>query len=360
MHFHSLKVVDIVRETPEAITLYFEKPRDEVFNYLPGHYLTLKVHVNGQDERRAYSLCTSPFSDTKLGVTVKKVEGGLVSGFLNDHLTVGQSIEVLSPRGNFKLETDPSIARHIVLIGGGSGITPLMSMLKAVLEKEPKSRVSLLYFNRNLENIIFKAVLDRLEASSEGRLRVLHSLDHPPANWTGLSGVPDKLKFLQLVQDLLNMSDLPASFYMCGPGPMMEAAEQALGFVGIAKNQIHRELFTAPQPKEKPVENLTPATESDGVVKKRGSYEVKIILDGKEKTVTIPEDKTVLEVALQNGIDPPYACQMGICTTCRAKVKAGHFEMDESEGLSDTEIEQGYILTCQSHPLTPDCIIEYG
>lgn len=349
--FVSLSIKDIVRETSDAVTLVFAKPAGDAFAYKAGQYLTLKLDVAGESLRRAYSLCSSPLTDADLMVTVKGVEGGRVSTYLNKSAQKGQTIEVFPPMGHFNVEPVATRAHHYVLFGGGSGITPLMSILKTILAGEPNSRVTLLYGNRDEQSIIFRDALDREEAAADGRLRVIHLLSDPSANWLGMRGLPTRATVLNLAQDLLNADRLPKSYWMCGPAPMMEEVTAALGFLSIPKEQIHREVFTA----------ALPDPEARAVVAdpKRGTYTVQIILDGIEKSVLVKESSTILDAAVDAGMDPPYACQMGVCCTCRARLRSGKVQMDEDEGLSDTEISQGYILTCQSHPLTEDCVLEY-
>ena len=352
--FQSLKVSQIIQETPDAITVCFEKPADGSFDYKPGQYLTLKLEVKGESIRRAYSLCSSPVTDSELAVTVKRVEHGLASNFLADQCKAGDMIEVLPPMGNFCITPDASNKKHYILIGAGSGITPLMSIIKTVLEVESGSAISLLYGNRNETSIIFKKELDALCQKYPQRLRVQHCLSQPSAAWTGLSGRLDRHKILMTVQELINSNPSPKSYWNCGPAGLMEEAQSALGFLGIQKKDIHRELFTAPLPDP----DADAATSSASP--QRGTYDVKVILDGDEQVISVKADESILDVAIEKGIDPPYACQLGICTTCRAKCLTGKIEMDETEGLSDAEIEEGYVLTCQAHPLTPDVTVEYG
>lgn len=347
--FVPLPVKEIVRETADAVTIVFAKPADAAFHYKAGQYLTLKLNVGGESLRRAYSLCSSPTTDADLMVTVKAVEGGRVSTYLNSSLQKGQTIEVFPPMGNFNVVPESGRAHHYVLFAGGSGITPLMSILKTVLKAEPGSRVTLLYGNKDEQSIIFRDALDREEAAADGRLRVIHLLSDASASWLGMRGLPTRATVLNLAQDLLNADRLPKSFWMCGPAPMMEEVNAALGFLNIPKENIHREVFTA----------ALPDPEAKVADPKRGTYTVKIILDGIEKDVVVNEKSTILDAAVDAGMDPPYACQMGVCCTCRAKLRSGKVQMDEDEGLSDTEISQGYILTCQSHPLTSDCVLEY-
>jgi ring-1,2-phenylacetyl-CoA epoxidase subunit PaaE len=351
--FTSLKIKDIIRETSDAVTVVFEKPSAPEFQYQAGQYLTLKVDLGGESLRRAYSLCSSPLVDADLAVTVKSVKDGRVSRFVNEQLQSGQTLEVFPPMGNFKVVPEATRSHHYVLLGGGSGITPLMSILKTVLKAESGCKVTLIYGNRDEQSIIFKKALDELESAYPDRLKVVHILAESGPSWTGLTGVPHRSMLLGLVQDLLTMDRTPKSYWICGPTGMMEEAQAALAFLGIPKEIIHREVFTAAQP------DPEAKAAAANVAAKKGSYSVKVTLDGVSKEVFVKENATILDAVIDAGMDPPFACQMGVCCTCRAKLVTGKVQMDEDEGLSDTEISQGYILTCQAHPLTPDCELEY-
>lgn len=353
LRFHPLKVARIVRETTNANTIYFEKPADKSFDFKPGQYLTLKVQVGEESLRRAYSLCSSPVTDSQLAVTVKRVEGGRVSNHLPDTLKAGDTLEVYPPMGNFAVDLQKKKKHHYVLIGGGSGITPLMSIMKSVLEVERKAKVTLIYANRDIDNIIFKAVLEEMEAKYGDRIRVIHSLDNPGEGWTGLSGRLSRQSLLGLFQDIVRSDKLAKSYWVCGPQGMMEEAEAALSFMGVSKKDVHRESFAAALPD-------TSEPKKGSTVKKAGTYEITVKLDGSEQVIKVSPQETILDAVIDAGMDPPYACQMGVCCTCRAKVLSGSVEMEEDEGLSDAEIEEGYVLTCQSHPLTPDVVVEYG
>lgn len=354
--FQPLKVKQLIRETAEATTIVFEKPADGSFEYKAGQYITLKVKVGNEELRRAYSICTSPATDADLAVTVKAVSDGRASVWLNSFLAEGQVLEVFPPLGRFTASPDASTEMHYVLLAGGSGITPVISILKTVLSTAPKSKVTLFYNNRNEESIIFKKQLDELQAAHSGRLRIVHLLAEPSAAWMGLRGRLDRRQTMTFVQELMSADSMKKQFYLCGPGGMMEEVLAALNFLGIAKTDIFRELFSSspdlPQ-EEKPLAKHTVVSKS------RGTYPVKVILDGKEYGFTVDAKTTILEAAVNAGIDPPFACQMGVCCTCRGKLLSGSVEMDENEGLSDQEIEEGYVLTCQSHPLTPDVVVEY-
>ncbi len=351
--FVQLKVSKVVHETADASTVYFEKPGDDSFSYKPGQYLTLKLNVGGESLRRAYSLCSSPITDRDLAVTVKRVDHGRVSSFIHTQVKAGDVIEVFPPMGNFKITPDPATARHLILLGGGSGITPLMSILKSVLAAEPKSRISLIYGNRDEASIIFRQELEALADANPERLRVIHILSEPSSAWLGMRGLPLRSVVLGIVQDLMNVDNLPKTYWICGPSPMMDEAQAALGFLGIEKSAIYREIFTAP------IADPEDVAKAAAAEAKRGDYTITVRLDGKEKQVLVKNNQTILEAVIGVGMDPPFACQMGVCCTCRAMCHAGKIEMEEDEGLSDTEIKEGFVLTCQSHPLTADVVIEY-
>lgn len=354
IRFHSLKVQEVIRETHNAITIVMEKPADEAFAYRAGQYLTLKFDINGQSVRRAYSLCSSPLTDAYLAVTVKRVEGGLVSNHVADNLRAGDTIEVLPPMGNFHLQGEAEDGGHLVLIGGGSGITPMMAILKTVLHESNTRKVTLLYGNRDESQIIFHSALKELEAKFPDRLRVVHCLEVAPAGWTGLTGRLDRQVLLGLFQEVISGDSMDKTFWLCGPGGMMSEVEASLSFLGIPKSQVRKENFAAPLPSNEHATQVSSTGDH-----KRGDYTITAVLDGKSIELEVPESSTVLEALVDAGYDPPYACQMGVCCTCRALVKSGTVEMDEDEGLSDQEIEEGYVLTCQTHPLTPDVVLEY-
>lgn len=354
LKFVPLKVAEIIRETHDANTVVFEKPADGSFDYQPGQYLTLRFDVGGEDVRRAYSLCSSPVTDPQLAVTVKRVDNGKVSNHIADHLSAGDTVDVMPPMGNFKVDLNANNKHHYILIGGGSGITPLMSIIKSVLETEAQAKITLIYANRDQASIIFNQQLAAFEGSHGERFRVIHALDSAPEGWTGLNGPLTRQSFLGLLNDLLNVDELSKSFWLCGPTGMMEEAEASLGFLGIQKGNVKKESFTG---STKTTEAVTTGTADQEA--KAGDYTIRVSLDGEEKEVFVKQNQTILEAVIGEGMDPPFACQMGVCCTCRAQVSSGIVEMEEDEGLSDSEIEEGYVLTCQSHPMTDGVVLEY-
>ncbi len=354
-----LKVAEITQETADAITLHFEHPENLVIPYKSGQFLTLITPINGKSERRAYSLCSAPHEGKRLSVTVKRVEGGLMSNFLPDQVKVGDMMEVLSPIGNFCLEPKADATRTVVLLGGGSGITPLMSIAKTVLKNETKSKVILLYGNRDEDSTIFKAEFDKMEAASNGRLKVEHVFNHPKnlAFPQTHIGHLDRNKVIALLEKYGVTELLDTEYYICGPELMMEEAKEALTKLKIPKERVHKESFTASTPQPVDTEGIVGSEETDGEIK---TQTVTIIYEGQEYKVTVEPNQTILEAGLDQDIDLPYSCQAGLCTACRGKCLSGKVHMDEREGLSDKEMQEGYVLNCVGHPLTSDVVIEIG
>ena len=354
--YHQLKVREVVQETADAISIVFEQPEPAI-TYKAGQFFTLIPTIEGKKVRRAYSACTSPYTDPYPAVTVKRVEGGLVSNFLNDQLKAGDTLEVMEPMGNFNLVPQADKKRHIVLLGGGSGITPLMAIAKSVLKEETQSLVSLIYANRSEESIIFKKQLDELQQQYADRLQVIHVLEQKPFSWECPTGLlkPELLK--ELLKQLPQWGTAQTEYFMCGPEGMMVNVEETLKELAIPKELVHRESFVAG--KTERVEGAADpiAAAGDDAPKSR---EVTVIMDGEEFKFTVEPDKTILETALDLDIDLPYSCQSGLCTACRGKCLSGKVKLDEDEGLSESELEEGYVLTCVGHPQTDDVVIEIG
>ena len=355
--FYSLMVSELVRETVDTLSITFDVPNDlkEIFSYKHGQYITVKVPVNGEDNRRAYSICTSPVTDKKLTISVKKVDDGVVSRYINEFLKVGDIIEVMPPLGNFTIELNPAQSTSYVLIGAGSGITPLMSILKTVLTVEPYSKVYLLYQNRSQDNIIFEGQLGELESVYSDRFFVTYILSRPDEKWKGERGRLDSDYIEKFIYQNLGKDIFTAHYFLCGPDGLMSASETALRNLKAASYQIHKETFSLPPVKEDDVNSNIILDSADNIITRK----VKIILYSEESQFEVEPDETVLTAAQREGQDPPFSCQIGACSTCRAKLKSGKVFMDERDSLTDEEIEEGYILTCQSHPLTDDVVIDY-
>jgi len=366
--FHKLVIREKRRETTDTVSLVLEVPEDlkGTFEYQQGQYLTLRFPINGKEVRRAYSMSSSPVED-ELAITVKRVPKGVVSGYIHEKVEAGESVEVMPPEGRFFTPLQDEQRKTYYLFGAGSGITPLMSILKTVLEREPKSHVFLLYGNRNEDNIIFKEQLDQLQQRYAGQLHVEYILSQPNRQKTkgGLSGLFSKGVMTwtgkvgridgQVIRQFLNEHPLrgeSAEYFICGPGDMNLRAERSLQQLDIDKSRIHVEHFSS----------IIPGEESQAAAGKPtepGMAKVKVTLDGQSIEVHVPKGKTILDVLLDEGYDPPYSCTAGACSTCMAKVLDGSVRMDTCLALDEEEVNEGYILTCQSHPTSAEVSLTY-
>ena len=357
--FNIVKVQSVVSETPDAVSVSFEIPDSllDGYQYKPGQYTTLRLKINGELVNRSYSFCSSPYAGEPMTIAVKKVEGGKGSNFINDVLKPGMDIEVMEPMGNFHSVLDANNEKLYVLFGGGSGITPLFSILKSVLIKEPKSKVVLFYGNRDTKSIIFRKQLDELAGKNPDRLKVVYILDKEEEGWAGYTGFVMKDMALRLLRENTNLNFQHAEFFICGPTPMMKEVEAAVAVLGVPKERTHIEYFTAKADEDKKAADVGATVVSE--VPFTGKTKVKIIYDGNEVEFDVTEKETILHAALDAGYDPPYSCMVAACCTCRAKLIAGKVEMDDRESLTDGEIAKGYVLTCQAHPKSNGIILNY-
>lgn len=353
-HYYQLTVKQVIHETSDAITIVFAQPETGNLSYKSGQFLTLILNLNGREVRRAYSLCSSPFTDDDLAVTVKRVENGLVSNWLNDNVKPGDVIKVMAPTGQFTTEYSKDRKRHLIMFAGGSGITPLMSIIKSILTQEPESICSLIYCNRNIDSIIFKDELARWETNYQGRLHVIHVLDNAPMNWQGYSGLLNHDMLTRLFERIPDWGIEKTTYLMCGPEGMMKNVETLLAMRNIPKDKIFKESFV------QGIIDKEKKTEETEELSKSKARQVTIRYDGQEYKIMVEPHRTILETALDQGIDLPYSCQSGLCTACRGKAVSGKVKLDEEEGLSQAERDQGYVLTCVGHPLTDDVVIEIG
>jgi ring-1,2-phenylacetyl-CoA epoxidase subunit PaaE len=351
--FNTLTIKDIKRETADSVSVAFEIPENlkNDYKFIQGQYITLKRIFNGEDVRRSYSICSSPITENELRVAVKEVPGGKFSTWLNREAKVGDTLEVMTPMGNFYSEMNASNQKHYVLFAGGSGITPIYSILKTVLAAEPNSRITLFYANRNEDSIIFKNGINELEEKYNNRFKVYNILDTAPANYPDLyKGILSKDKVKTLIEKHVDLK-LDNEFFICGPTPMMDNVNETLESFNVDKKKIHIEYFTAKETK------ATEKTSSAGGVIQSN---VTIIMDGVETTIKLASNgKTILDAAMDAGLDAPFACKGAVCCTCKAKVLNGNVSMDMNYALTDDEVAEGYILTCQAHPQSENVTVDY-
>jgi ring-1,2-phenylacetyl-CoA epoxidase subunit PaaE len=351
--FYPLRVKEVKRETADAISISFEVgPEQEAdFDFIAGQYLTLKIALNGEELRRSYSICAAP-EQNELKIAVKRVDQGKVSTYLDGQLRAGDVLEVMRPMGNFTL--NGSQDGTYFAFAAGSGITPVMSILKSVLLNSGTSRFVLIYGNKQQEDIIFREELEELALRFRERLRVVHVLsqENKEGNFHGRIDA-------QLIQTLadsgLEMGN-GQQYFICGPSAMIEVVSSTLEGKGIPSSKICYELFSTPAPieDEEETEVIVEAAANNPIAT------VRILLDEDETEIELKKDgASVLDAAIKAGIDPPYSCKGAVCTTCMAKVLHGKVRMDMNHALSDGEIEEGYVLTCQSHPVTDEVSISY-
>ena len=349
-----LKVKEVIRETPDAVTIQFWHPVNQEIRYLPGQFLTFALNLNNQKLRRSYSMSSSPHVDVSLAVTIKRLPGGLVSNYLCDRIKADDILETLEPMGTFTPKLDPNNRRTVVLIGAGSGITPLFSMAKSFLHSEPNSRVWLVYGNRNQESIIFKAHLDAMEqAYGSSRFHTTHVLSQPTYGYTGPEGRLNGHMLTKLLEELSATERANASFYLCGPDGMMDEARKALNLFGIPTERVFKESYATAT-----TEAAVGEVDEDPATADAAEGEVTVIYEGTEYKFAVAPHQTILEAALELDIDLPYSCQAGMCTACLGKCVSGKVKLDEEDALSDTELKAGYILTCVAHPVGKDVVIE--
>jgi len=345
--FHKLKVKEVKQITPKAVTILFEIPDSlkSEYQFSAGQYITIKKEINGQELRRDYSLCSSPKSN-EIKVGVKKVEGGIFSVFANEKLKAGDELEVNTPKGRFTFNPDSSKSRHVAAFAAGSGITPVMSIMKAVLEEEPDSQFVLVYGNKSVNDCMFYDEILELITEYEDRLKV-HLVYSQNQEEDSLFGRIDRSTVNFVIKNKHKEIRFDA-FYLCGPEAMINSVSETLLESGIKKDIIHYELFTSTSPVKEVASGIAD-----------GKATVKVFLDDEESEFVMDKKQIVLDVVLSNNLDAPYSCQGGICSSCIARLKEGKVEMVKNQILTDSELAEGLILTCQSHPVTDSIYIDY-
>ncbi|MGA0614906.1 1,2-phenylacetyl-CoA epoxidase subunit PaaE [Paracoccus sp. KR1-242] len=353
--FHTLKVTDVRRETRDAVVLTLA-PRDEdraMFDFTQGQYLTFRRDFDGEELRRSYSICAG-LDEGCLKVGIKRVDGGAFSTWANENLAPGDEIEAMPPMGRFFTPIEEASAKQYLGFAGGSGITPVLSIIKTVLAREPKSRFTLVYANRQINTIMFREELDDLKNQYLGRFSVIHVLEQEGQEIDLFTGRIDADKMTALFQHWLDAESIDTAF-ICGPEPMMLAIAASLKEHGLTDAQIKFELFASSQPGKAKAR----AVSRDAIAPGAGT-EATVTLDGATRSFTMArQGETILEAAIANKMDAPYSCKAGVCSTCRCKVIEGEVEMAVNHALEDYEVRAGYVLSCQSYPLSERVVVTY-
>lgn len=350
--FHTLKIAEVNRETEDTVSIAFEIPRELIteYKYESGQYLTLKALIDGEDVRRSYSLCSAPH-EGEWRVAIKQVENGKFSTYANSALKAGMEMEVMTPAGNFKVEPNKDAKKSYLLVAAGSGVTPVLSIMKTVLSEEPGSNIVLVYGNKGFNSIIFREEIEALKNQYMDRLQVLHVLSRESLGNDLQKGRIDKDKIGTILRKYMN--DEVDAAYICGPEQMIMDVREGLESSGVPKSNIHFELFTSPNSAKK--ETIELPKNSPKI-----SSSVTIILDGDEMDIDLDSTgKNILDAAQEAGADLPFACKGGVCCTCKAKIMEGTASMDVNYALEPDEVEAGYILTCQAHPTSEKLIVSF-
>lgn len=352
--FHKLRVVEVKRETPDAASVRFDLPEElrEAFAFRAGQHLTFRREMGGEEIRRNYSVCVAP-SEGVLKIGVKKIAGGVFSGWVNDELKAGDVLDAMAPHGSFCWNFEPGARREYVAFAGGSGITPVLSLLKTALAVEPNSRFTLFYGNRNSMGVMFLEEIAGLKDRYLDRLAVYHFLEDEEEEIELFNGRLDRAKAEEILASLVQPQHVDA-FFICGPGPMMDAIEEALHARGVDKQRILIERFTTG-----PL-SAAQAAAARELEEKAAGLKMRVTLGGRRVTVAFdPEKHSILDNVRAAGLPAPFACKGGVCATCRAKVTEGEVEMKANFALSAEELAEGYVLTCQATPLTEGVALTY-
>ena len=354
LHFHPLIVNQVRRETAECVSVAFSVPKElkEIFSFTQGQYVTIRTNIYEQEVRRSYSICSSPL-ENELRIAIKKVPNGVFSTYANEALKAGDIIDVMPPIGKFYTALHPDQSKQYVGFAAGSGITPILSIIKTTLETEINSGFTLVYGNRNRHSIIFKEALEALKNLYMNRFRVIYILSREKTDASINFGRIDGEKAITLFDKAIDIKKMD-SFFLCGPEEMIFSVKDILLKLGVPERNIHFELFTTSGIQKKTVLS----TDSKTDFNHKSNITVK--LDGIAFDFDLDfEGEAILDAALKKGADLPYACKGGVCCTCRAKLIEGEVDMDVNYGLEPEEIEQGFILTCQSHPRTEKVVVDF-
>ncbi len=351
--FHSLTIARLEKETRDAVAITFAVPdalRDE-FRYEAGQHLTLKADIGGRDVRRSYSICSGR-DDGVLRIAVKRAPGGVFSTFANESLKAGDTIEVMAPMGHFNAPLDPSARHHYVGFAAGSGITPLLSIVKSTLASEPRSHFTLFYGNRASGTVMFREELAALKDRHLDRFNLVHVLSREAQDIELLHGRIDRARADALLDRWVPLGEVDAVF-VCGPEGMMDAVTAALDARGYPASKVKLERFAASIPKH---EHQPARVPPEG----NAQTEVTVVIDGVRKSYTLDRTReNLLDAALANGIELPYSCKGGVCSTCRCRLVEGEVDMDVNFALEDYEVARGFVLACQSYPATDKVVVDF-
>ena len=350
--FRSLRVTDVHKTTPDAVVVTLEPVDGEGLSFIPGQYLTFRKVFGGTEVRRNYSICAAR-GEPRAKIGIKRVDGGAFSTWANTALKPGDVLEAMQPRGNFHAEATPWEIRNHLGFSGGSGITPVLSILKTVLEERSDSSFTLVYANRSPETIMFRDELSDLKDRYLDRLNLIHVLESGMRDSEILSGMIDDDTCDSLFGSLVDVGAADMAF-VCGPQPMMATISHALQRHGMARDRIAMELFRSDQPGRLERGDVPIQSRLKG-----GTIEVSVTIEGSSREIRMSKGQTLLAAALENGLDAPYACRSGICSTCRCRILEGEVEMIANHALGRQEVEDGHILACQSLPVTERVAIEF-
>ncbi|HBI82424.1 phenylacetate-CoA oxygenase/reductase subunit PaaK [Orrella sp. NBD-18] len=353
--FHSLNVSSVARNTRDAVVVTFDVPTNlkEAFSFRPGQYLTLRTQIAGEELRRSYSICSAP-SDGVLRVAIKRLDDGAFSTWANQSLESGQKLDVMPPAGNFTIDFAPSNRRHYVAFAVGSGITPIFSLIKSALGTEPESSFTLFFGNRASSAVLFREEIEDLKNLYMNRFSAVFIMSRENQDIELFNGRLDGSKVNQLLSVWMDPQDIDYAF-VCGPQTMTEDVVKALEDKGIAKDHIKFELFGAPKG-PRAVRTGHDARTAPG----KGQCELTVIQDGHSRTLMVEKNsENLLDAALAQGLELPYSCKGGVCSTCRCKVTEGEVDMDINFALEDYEVARGFVLTCQSYPVTDKVVIDF-
>ena len=351
--FYPLTVAKVKQETRDAIAVTFDVPAElkPQFAYQQGQHLTLRAMIDGEDVRRSYSIC-SAVQDEQLRVAIKRVSGGQFSSWANEHLKPGATLEVMPPMGHFNVPLDPQSERHYLAFAAGSGITPILSIVKTTLQAEPKSRFTIVYGNRASSSVIFRDELTDLKDTYMDRLKLVYVMSREQQDIELFNGRITEAKCGLFLKHWIAIDDIDVAF-ICGPEDMMHGVSRSLQAAGLAKEKIRIELFAASIPKH---EHKPRRIEAGA----QHLTEVTVIMDGNAASFTMDKDKeSILDAGLRAGIDMRYSCKGGVCSTCRCKVLDGQVEMDVNYALEDYEVARGFVLSCQSFPITDKVVVDF-